>query len=133
MKTSTIIRFLLAVLCTTLVCIGFAFGGIGLSSFLSGSWYFFIRRAELTKPIPVVSIAYGILLAGCVAWDFLDFRRPESTCRVAFAMVTLIAILICIYFEWKRAKNVLPNHSQESAVATGSGFAPRSMSAGAGG
>ena len=109
MKTPTNIRFILAALCTTLVCIGFSFGGFGLSAFLSGSWYFFIRRAEIAKPIPVVSIAYGILLAGFVALDVLYFRRPESTSRVIFAMVTLVAILICIYIEWRRAKYMLPN------------------------
>jgi len=106
MRTPNIIRFVLAALCTTIVCIGVWFGVIGLGLFMTGSYYFFIRRSEITTPVTAASLVFAIFLAGSMAVDIAYFRKPESTFRVIFSIVTWIAMMACIYYEWHRSKKV---------------------------
>jgi len=41
-----------------------------------------------------------------MAVDIAYFRKPESTFRVIFSIVTWIAMMACIYYEWHRSKKV---------------------------
>ena len=106
MRTPNIIRFVVAALCTTIVCIGEWFGVIGLGLFMTGSYYFFIRRSEIATPITAPSIVFAVYLTGSVAVDIAYFRRPESTFRIIFSIVTWITMMVCIYYEWHRANKV---------------------------
>jgi hypothetical protein len=109
MKTSTIIRFIVAALFATLACLGLLFAISGAGALWIVPWLLLMGRFELTKPIPrkewwLAWVAFGILLALIVTLDILHLREPHGIVRIVLATVMWIAWMFAIYYRWQRER-----------------------------
>src|SRR5438309_10363997 len=83
MKTSTIIRFVLAAIFATLACVGLLMHMIGSAVLFSVPWLLLVRRAELTQPIPrnewwLTFLVIGIFLAVMLTLPLLHLPATQD-------------------------------------------------------
>lgn len=112
MKTSTIIRFVLATLFATLACVGLLFGIMGIAALWLVAWLLLMGRSELTKPIPRKELwsgllVTGILLAVLLTLPFLHLSPlPEihGIIRTVLTVSMWVLWLFAIYCRWRREK-----------------------------
>jgi len=112
MKTTTIIRFLLAAVFATLSCVGI-FTGITLLTLLwCVAWLLLMGRSELTKPIEPASrkellvgiVIFVIFLGSVVTLDVLHLPEPHATVRFVLAVVLWPLWMWGVYHRWQREK-----------------------------
>ncbi|HEV2328306.1 MAG TPA: hypothetical protein VGY56_05910 [Verrucomicrobiae bacterium] len=112
MKTSTIIRFVLAALFATLACVGWLFGITGIVALSAVAWLLLMGRSELTKPIPrkelwPTFLVIGIFLAALLTLPFLHLSplpEPHGGIRTVFAVATWVLWMCAIYYRWRRER-----------------------------
>jgi amino acid transporter len=111
MKTSTIIRFVLAVLFATLACVGLLFGITGIVVLWVVPYLLLMERSEFTRQVSrkelwIALIAFGVLLALIVVLDILHIRGPEPSgvVRLVLGVVMWIAWMAAIFYRWRREK-----------------------------
>jgi hypothetical protein len=110
MKTSTIIRFVVAALFATLACVGLLFGITGIAILWVVPWLLLTGRSELTKPIPRKEwwwtfLLIGVLLAVFLTLPFLHLPpAPSQTVRFAIAVPMWFLWMWAIYRRWQREK-----------------------------
>jgi hypothetical protein len=110
MKTSTIIRFVVAALFATLACVGLLLGITGFAILWVVPWLLLMGRSELTKPIPRKEWSWTFLLIGVLLVVFLTLPflhlppAPNQTVRFAIAVPTWFLWMWAIYRRWQREK-----------------------------
>jgi len=112
MKTSTIIRFILAAVFATLACVGLLFGITDIVVLWVPAWLLLMRRSELTKPIPrkelrVTFLVIGILLAVLLTLPFLHLPlspEPRGIIRAVFAVAVWVLWMFVVYCQWRRER-----------------------------
>jgi predicted lysophospholipase L1 biosynthesis ABC-type transport system permease subunit len=112
MKTSTIIRFILATVFVTLACVGLLFGITGIVVLWAIAWLLLMGRSELTKPIPrkelwTTFLGIGIFLAVLLTLPFLHLPplpEPRGIIRVVFAVTMWVLWMFVIYYRWRRER-----------------------------
>jgi len=111
MKTSTIIRFIVAAIFATLACVGLLAGIPGIPLLWIVAWLLLMGRSELTKPIPGKELWVGLVIfvvfLGLIAMlDILHFREPQPHGVVRSVLATAIWVgwMFAIYYRWRREK-----------------------------
>lgn len=111
MKTTTIIRFILAIVIAT---VGYAGALPGIAVFpvlFMGACLFLVSPEEFTKPIPrnewgLTFLLIGILLAVLLTAPFLHLHlsEPHGTIRLVMWAAMWVVSVWAIYSRWKREK-----------------------------
>jgi hypothetical protein len=112
MKTSTIIRFVLAAVFATLSCVGIFTGTTFIASIWWVAWLLLMGRSELTKPIEPASrreiligiVVFVIFVGVIVTLDILHLPKPPATVRLVLAIAMLVLWMWGIYRRWQREK-----------------------------
>jgi hypothetical protein len=114
MKSSTIIRFVLAAVFATLACAGLLAHVINSAMLFSISWLLIVGREELTRPIPrnekwPTLIVIGIFLAVMLTLPFLHLPTMRNELANGFSNPVVVAALWIswmwvIYRRWQREK-----------------------------
>ncbi|MGA2788753.1 MAG: hypothetical protein ABSF60_14630 [Verrucomicrobiota bacterium] len=112
MKTSTIIRFVLAAVFATLSCIGILTGITLLTLLWCVAWLLLMGRSELTKPIEPASrrellvgiVIFIIFLSLVVTLDVLHLPEPPAKVRLVLAAALWILWMWGIFRRWQREK-----------------------------
>jgi hypothetical protein len=112
MKTSTIIRFVLAAVFATLSCVGILTGESLLTFLWCLAWLLMMGRSELTKPIEPASrkeVLMGIVifvafLGVVVTFHVLRLPEPNATVRLVLATAIWVLWILGIYCRWQREK-----------------------------
>jgi hypothetical protein len=112
MKTSIIIRFILAAVFVTLAFVGFLFGITGIVALWAIAWLLLMERSELTKPIPrkefwLTFLGIGIFLAVVLTLPFLHLRplpEPHGVIRAVFAVAMWVLWMYVIYYRWRQER-----------------------------
>ena len=111
MKTSTVIRFVVAAVFATLVCVGLLFGVTGIAFLWVVPWLLLMGRSELTKPIPrnewrSTFIVIGIFLAVMLTLPFLHLSHaaPNTMVRFVIGLASWPLWMWVIYRRWQLEK-----------------------------
>jgi predicted lysophospholipase L1 biosynthesis ABC-type transport system permease subunit len=112
MKTSTIIRFVLAAFFATLACVGLLFGITGIVVLWALAWLLLMGRSELTKPIPrkelwPTFLGIGVFLAVLLTLPFLhlpSLPEPHGIIRAMFAVAMWVLWMFVVYHRWRRER-----------------------------
>ncbi len=116
MKTSTLIRFVLAGVIATLACAGLLAQVTGSAVLFSVSWLVLMGRAELTRPIPhkerrMTIIVVGVLVALLLTLPFLHLPVERDAESRGLSHPLVVAALWAlwmfgIYRRWQREKGL---------------------------
>jgi hypothetical protein len=111
MKTSTVIRFIVAAIFATLACFGLLADIPGIPVLWVVAWLLLMGRSELTKPIPRkelwVGLAIFVVFLGLIATlDILHLHeaQPHGVVRIALATAIWVVWMFAIYYRWRREK-----------------------------
>jgi quinol-cytochrome oxidoreductase complex cytochrome b subunit len=112
MKTSTIIRFVLAAIFATLACVGLLAGVTGSAVLFCVAWLLLMGRSELTKPIPRKELRWGLLVTGILlavllTLPFLHLSplpEPHGILRAVSVAAMWVLWMFVIYHRWRRDK-----------------------------
>lgn len=116
MKTSTLIRFVLAGVVATLACAGLLAQVAGSEVLFSVSWLLLMGRAELTRPIPHKErrwtiIVVGVLVALLLTLPFLNLpvardEGPHGLNHPVVVGALWVLWMFGIYRRWQREKGL---------------------------
>ena len=109
MKTSTIIRFVLAALFATLACVSLFAGFFGAGASSAVAWLLLMGRTELTKPIPrgewwVGLLGVGVFVAIIVALHLFHLPEPHGAVRLVVSVALWLLWMWGIYYRWQKEK-----------------------------
>lgn len=111
MKTTTIIRFVLAVICATVACVGLLVNIRVIPAIFAGICSLLVMgRSEITRPIPrsewlLTFVTVGVLLAILLTVPFLHLPPgPSGRVRLVFVVVLWPLCMWGIYHRWQKEK-----------------------------
>ena len=120
MKTSFIIRLVVAALLATLACIGFAADIPVLGGLIFISWLLLMPRGTLTRPIPRSERWWAFLLVGVVVAVLLTLPflkkppEPSRGVRAAAAVLLWLLWMLAGYSRWRRVKREVDTERMQS-------------------